>query len=185
MDDEIFPLLFILITSFLYVSHMGEGPAMNLVESLLEAFTLIWEMYDDALESIPEKHWRAGEIDYLIPARQVYHAVQTGDFYSGETPNDFPWGHKFDGGCFDTPPDKLPTMEKARLYHNEVKEKVTDWVQSVRDAGLLSRESSFPWTGSVILGRILYLLGHYRQHFGELNAELRRRGLPRIKWRTY
>jgi hypothetical protein len=36
-----------------------------------------------------------------------------------------------------------------------------------------------------VLGRVLYLLEHCRQHFGELNAELRRRGLPRIKWRTF
>ncbi len=164
---------------------MDEDSVMSISESLLESFKLIWEMYDEALETVPEEHWRAGEIDYLIPARQVYHAIQTGDFYSGETPDDFPWGHRFDGGCFDTPPDKLPTKEQAREYHDEIREKVTDWIRGSGDAGLLSREESFPWTGSVVLGRVLYLLGHYRQHFGEINAELRRRELPRIKWKTY
>ena len=71
---------------------MDADPAMSISEALLEAYTLIWEMYDDALESVPEEHWRTGEIDYLIPARQVYHAVETADFYSGASPNDFPWG---------------------------------------------------------------------------------------------
>jgi hypothetical protein len=55
----------------------------------------------------------------------------------------------------------------------------------MEDTTVLSQEGSFPWTGSVVLGRVLYLLGHYRQNFGELNAELRRRGLPRIEWKTY
>jgi len=50
------------------------NPATSVGEALLEAFKLIWEMYDDALENIPGEHWRAGEIDYLIPARQVYRA---------------------------------------------------------------------------------------------------------------
>ncbi len=47
---------------------------------------------------------------------------------------------------------------------------------------VMKPEEKFPWTGSTLLGRIIYMLGHHRQHFGELNAELRRRDLPRIKW---
>ncbi len=164
---------------------MDEYPATSIGEALIEAFKLIWEMYDEALATVPEEHWRAGEIDYLIPARQVYHAVETADFYSGASPNDFPWGQRFDSGCFDSPPEELPTREQAREYHDEVRMKVTDWIRDLDAPEILAREKSFPWTGSVVLGRALYLLGHYRQHFGELNAELRRRGLPRIKWTTY
>jgi len=160
-------------------------PATSIGEALLEAFKLIWEMYDEALENIPREHWRAGEIDYLIPARQVYHAVETADFYSGASPDDFPWGQRFDCGCFDSPPDELPSREQAREYHDEVRVKVADWIRGLDATEILAREKSFSWTGSVVLGRALYLLGHYRQHLGELNAELRRRGLPRVKWTTH
>ena len=52
------------------------------------------------------------------------------------------------------------------------------------DEGLLAPEEDYAWTGSTLLGRLLYMLAHCRQHLGEINAELRRRGLPRIKWRT-
>ena len=149
-----------------------------------EAYTLIWKMYDDAFEKIPEEHWRTGEIDYLIPARQVYHAVETADFYSSVSPDEFPRGHRFDVKCFDSPPERLPRREQAREYHEEIKTKTKAWIRGMDDPDLLVREQSFPWTGSVVLGRALSLLGHYRQHFGELNAELRRRGLPRIKWTT-
>ena len=164
---------------------MDVDPATSIGEALLEAFKLIWEMYDDVLENIPGEHWRAGEIDYLIPARQVYHAVETADFYSDISPDDFPLGQRFDGGCFDSPPEELPTREQVREYHDEVRMKVTDWIRGLDAPAILAREKSFPGTGSVVLGRVLYLLGHYRQHFGELNAELRRRGLPRIKWTTH
>ncbi len=75
-------------------------------------------MYDEALKTIPGEHWRAGEIDYLIPSRQVYHAVETADFYSGASPDDFPWGQRFDCGCFDSPPEELPSREQAREYHD-------------------------------------------------------------------
>jgi len=163
---------------------LDEDPAMSISEALLEAYTLIWKMYDDALENIPEEHWRAGEVDYLIPARQVYHAVETADFYSSASPDGFPRGQRFGGGCFDSPPEELPARGQAREYHDEVRVKVTDWIRGMGTPELLAREKSFPWTGSVVIGRALYLLGHYRQHFGELNAELRRRGLPRIKWTT-
>ncbi|UCD96137.1 MAG: hypothetical protein JSV35_06490 [Candidatus Bathyarchaeota archaeon] len=60
--------------------------------------------------------------------------------------------------------------------------KSSDWLRGLSDAGLLSPEKAFPWTGKTKLGRVMYLLAHCRQHIGEINAELRRRGLPRVKW---
>ena len=80
--------------------------------------------------------------------------------------------------------EKLPFKEMELEYHREVRRKVELWLCKMDENYLLAREEKFPWTGSTRLGRALYLLGHYRQHFGEINAELRRRGLPRIKWRT-
>ena len=48
---------------------MDVNPPISVSEALLEAYALIWEMYDDAIENIPEEHWRTGEIDYLIPPK--------------------------------------------------------------------------------------------------------------------
>ena len=69
-------------------------------------------------------------------------------------------------------------------YHQDVRNKIEEWMGNLSIEDVLEPEEKFPWTGSTILGRIIYMLGHYRQHFGELNAELRRRDLPRIKWTT-
>lgn len=157
----------------------------SIAESVVEAFSLIWDMYTEAIETIPKEHWRAGEIDYLIPARQVYHAIEAADFYSGSEAEGLKLGYRFNANWEKTPPERLPTQEGMIEYHEEMREKIGGWLRGMDDSVLLSREDEYPWTGSTILSRALYLLAHYRQHMGEINAELRRRGLPRIKWQTH
>jgi len=163
---------------------MVDKVTQSISRSLLEAFRLTWDMYEDAIKNIPEDHWRIGDIDYLIPSRIVYHVLETADFYSSSKPEGFPWGHRFNVNCWDASPEQLPTKDQARKYHEEMRDKVGDWLRGMEDSDLLSSETAFHWTGGSVLGRVLYLLSHYRQHMGEINAELRRHGLPRIKWQT-
>lgn len=164
---------------------MGDRGNRRISESLLEAFSLLWGMYRDAIENIPEEHWRTGEIDYLIPSRLMFHAIETIDGYFSP-PGGFTPGYRFNIDKWDTaPPELLPSKDQARAYLKEVKEKTESWLGSLYDSDLLSPENEYPWTGSTLLGRALYTLAHSRQHLGEVNAELRRRGLPRIKWRTF
>lgn len=68
-------------------------------------------------------------------------------------------------------------------YLNEVRAKTYDWLNSFNDEDFLVPDSVNEWTGKGRLGRALYLLSNLRQHMGELNAELRHRGIPRVKWR--
>lgn len=151
---------------------------------MLEAFSLTWEMYRDAIENIPEEHWRTGEIDYLIPSRLTLHAIESIDGYFSP-PDEFTPGYRFDIDRWDAAPaEQLPSKDQARTYLREVMEKADSWLRGLDDSDLLSPETDYPWTGSTLLGRALYALAHSRQHLGEVNAELRRRGLPRIKWRT-
>ena len=164
---------------------MVDQHASKISESIIENFSLTWEMYSEAIDSIPYEHWRTGEIDYLIPARLMLHAVETIDFYSNKSPNDFKHGYRFKIDGKTASPNQLPSKDQLRTYLEEVRDKTESWLRGLSDEDFLSHESEFPWTGSTVLGRVLYLLEHCRQHFGELNAELRRRGLPRIKWRTF
>ena len=163
---------------------MGESN-LTIVESVIEAFTLTWDMYKDAIENIPDEHWRTGDISYLVPARLIYHVLEASDFYSGSASEGFPWGYRFKVDWESASPEQLPTKEQARAYLQEMQEKVGSWLGGMEDLELLSPETEFTWTGSTVLGRALYLLVHCRQHLGEINAELRRRGLPRIEWRTF
>lgn len=158
----------------------------HLTQVLIEQFSLIFGMYEEAIETIPENQWKSGEIEYLIPARLILHAIEAGDYYTTESPEDYLWSKRFesDPEVGDIPTENLPSNKMELEYHSAVRMKIEGWLRKLSEGGLLQTEDKFPWTGSTRLGRALYILAHYRQHFGEVNAELRRRGLPRIKWRS-
>ena len=78
--------------------------------------------------------------------------------------------------------EQPPSKAHLNKYLNEVKTKTESWIQGLDESDYHATESLFPWTGSTVLGMVLYSLEHCHQHLGELNGELRRRGLPTIKW---
>jgi len=151
-------------------------------ESIIENLTLTWQMYSEAINNIPVVEWNTGEIDYLIPARQILHGIETLDYYSTTAPDAFKHGHRFNLDWQRAPPELLPSKAQLRAYLDEVKEKTENWIKGLDDEAFHGPELLFPWTGSTLLGRVLYSIEHSRHHLGELNGELRRRGLPRIKW---
>jgi hypothetical protein len=158
---------------------------MSISKSVLEIFHLTWDMYEEAIEKIPEEDWKRGEDRYLIPSRLIYHVLDSSDYYSSPKPEEYDRGYRFNINWKEAAPEQLPEKDEIKAYFKEVRSKVENWLEGMKDSDFLSLNHKFPWTGSTKLSRVLYLLSHCRQHFGELNAELRRRGLPRIKWKTY
>ena len=150
---------------------------------MVDAFRRNWDMYQELIREVPEEHWRTGDIEYLTPARIVYHVLDGADFYSNPTPKGFVGGHRFGIDWETATPEQLPTKEQTRAYLKEMMTKVDDWLRGMSDSDLLSPQKEFRWTGTTILAGAIYLLVHCRQHIGEINAELRRRGLARVKWR--
>jgi hypothetical protein len=159
----------------------------RLTNSLIEEYRLTFDMYEDAIKNIPESQWNCGAIDYLIPARLILHATEAADYYTKGTSAGYLWNKKFKADpekIGDIKPENLPTQQEMLEYHQGVRDKIETWLREMTVIDLLETEDEFPWTGSTIFSLILYILAHYRQHFGEVNAELRIRGLPRIKWGT-
>ena len=161
---------------------MGDS---SLVDTVIESFSLIWGMVEESIQSIPEEEWNTGDLQYLTPSRLILHILETEDFYTGDTPEGFPWGYRFNCDWQEAPSDKIPVQLQMLDYFNETRDKTRVWITGLGSSGLLTKESDYPWTGTTKLGRALYILSHDRQHLGEVNAELRRRGLPRAKWRTF
>ena len=151
-------------------------------ESIIENLSLTWQMYKEAINIIPDEEWKTGEIDYLIPARQILHGIETLDFYSTTAPDVYAHGYRFNLDWQRASADQLPRKDQLFTYLDEVKEKMETWINGLEDELFHSPELMYPWTGSTLLGRVLYSLEHSRHHLGELNGEFRRRGLPRIKW---
>jgi hypothetical protein len=158
----------------------------RITNALVEAFNLIFDMYEEAITKIPVSDWMNGDIDYLIPARLIMHAIEVGDRYSSDDSDDYLWSKRYNIDAeriWDMKPEDLFAKHVVHEYNHEVRMKINAWLRGMREEDLLKAEERYPWTGSTLLGRVMYILAHYRQHFGEVNAELRRRGLPRIKWR--
>lgn len=160
---------------------MVEAPS-RISESITENLQLTWQMYKEAINNIPEEEWRTGEIDYLIPARLILHGLKTLDYYSTPTPELSISDYQMKLNEQKISANQLPNQAQMNSYMKDIKEKLETWIKSLDDESFHGPETRFPWTGSTLLGRILYSLEHSRHHIGELNGELRRRGLPRVKW---
>jgi hypothetical protein len=138
-----------------------------------------------AIDQIPEEHWTAGDIDYLIPARHLLHAIDTSAGYLDDGEPDWHRADAFFGRGLDwegTPAAELPERARMREYLEHERARVGEWLASKSDEQLLAPQETCVWTGPNLLSRCIYLIRHTQAHVQEINAELRRRGLPRIAW---
>jgi len=150
--------------------------------AIAEQFARAWTMLRSAISNFPAEQWRAGDDAYLIPSRLAYHAVETADFYSRETPEDFPWGQRFGVDWAEASPEQLPTQEQILAYLDDVQPKLDAWLRKAQDTELMA-ENTFPWAGRTVLERMLYALRHTQHHIAELNLILRQRDLPSAEWK--
>jgi len=155
----------------------------RIAADLADHFERAWAMYEEAAREIPDGEWRSDGASFVAPCRHVMHAVETAEYYSGAHPNVMEWGERFGGDWLNMPEASLPTGEAILPHIQAIRVRVDAWIRGMSDEDLLSPERAFPGTGDTILGRVLYLLRHHQAHVGEINADLRTRGLPRIEWR--
>lgn len=161
------------------MSHSRTG----IVATVAEQFDRIWAQYRSAWRLIPADQWRSGPVDRLIPARHVYHGIETVAYYCRNEQPGFAWGARLGGDWETLGPDALPSQEAVGEYLEETAAQVSAWLAGLGENGMLAPQDHFGWTGPNPLGRCLYVLRHCQHHLGELNAELIRRGLDPIEWR--
>jgi uncharacterized damage-inducible protein DinB len=144
----------------------------QIAPSLAEQFDRVWRTLRSALSRLDEDQFHAGDVDFLIPRNLAYHTIETADFYSSDGPPDaFPWGYF-----------KAESKAEMLRYADEVQSKVRRWCTAQDDEQWLKEQSQWKWTGRTMLDRALYTLRHTQHHTAQINAELRRRGLPRGEW---
>jgi hypothetical protein len=137
-------------------------------------------MFEEAVRAFSADEWRIADVVYLTPARTAYHIVETAEFYSSETPDGFPWAHRFGYDWeADVGTKRLPTQDAILSYLADVRPKVEAWLNS---ADLSASDAAFPWTGGSLLDRALYLLRHNHHHVGEMWSEIKRHGHSLPDW---
>ncbi len=137
-------------------------------------------MFRSAVMVFPADEWKKGEINYLRPAGVAYHVVETLDFYFSDQPPDrFGWGSRFGVDWENKDSERLPEQGEIISYLDEMEDKFQQWLKK---ADLMAAETVYPWTGSLMLGRVVYVARHIQHHVSELSLELTRRGLQSPEW---
>ncbi|MGD0462364.1 MAG: DinB family protein [Tepidisphaeraceae bacterium] len=146
---------------------------ISIAEVLCGQFERAWQTFRDALSPLDNEQFSSADIEWLVPRNLAYHILETADFYSSDcNPDGFAWGHFI-----------AKNKDQILDYAQQVEAKVKQWLLKHRDPQFLERQSILTGTGATVLDRSLYLLRHTQHHLGQINSELRRRGLPRGQWR--
>jgi hypothetical protein len=155
----------------------------TLVNVIVKQFDAAWDMLSEAVRVMDEQDWRAGAPSHLVPARLVYHVLETADYYMHPDLSAFEWGERFGVDWETANAGGLPDQDTIAEYRLSVSSKVAAWLKSHGDSGLLEPDAIFYEEGMTYLDRALYVLRHTHQHLGELYAVLREREIPRPGWR--
>lgn len=155
---------------------MSEGPV---VEALVRQFARAWGMLREAIDNCPEDQWRVAHRESLIPARLALHVVESVDFHTGESPEAF---DRHTGANWETSPvGDLSTRSQLVDDLDKTRAETESRLRKLGDDGLTGPDASHGYFPSA-LDHALYTMRHLQHHIGELNAELKRRGLPPGKW---
>lgn len=141
-------------------------------------FDRVWASFRDALSKLSDEQYRASDCEWLAPIRLAYHVVETAEFYTHASVEDGAPPLDWDHG----PADALPSKARLLADLDRVQPLVRDWLLATPDATFLAPEPDFNDSGGTRLDRALCSLRHAQHHLGQINAELRRRDLPRGKW---
>ncbi len=151
---------------------------------LKEQFHRQWGTLHDVIDGLPEEQWKVGDIESLVPARLVYHILAGTELYDRSTTyEEYRSRQRFTLDWQAAPAAELPGRAAILELLEHLREGTDEWLESLGDDGLAADDEGFPWTGKKKIGRAMYLLRHTQNHIGELNSEMKRRNLPRGKWR--
>lgn len=153
-------------------------------DALVDHFQRVCAMLQSAFETFPDQAWCDEAEDCRAPSRIAYHILLSSERYTWQgLADEYIPKRRFSLNWETTPLAQLPTKAEFLQHFRTMAEEILNWLRSHGDTGLASSKPTFPWTGSCMLGQALYLLRHLQHHLGELNTELRRKGLPAGDWR--
>jgi hypothetical protein len=153
----------------------------DVVRSVSDQFQRTLDTFREAVLAFPENEWRRGDLDYLRPAGVAFHFLETIDYYTSDLPADrFPWGARFGVDWEESDSSKLPSQDQIIEYLDDIESNLSGWLKST---DFMSAEDMFPYVGSILLARAMYLLRHNQHHVAEMCLELTRRGYASPGWK--
>jgi uncharacterized damage-inducible protein DinB len=146
--------------------------------ALADQFARSWWMLRDAISRFPDASWYAEPVAGMVPAQRAYHAVYWADAYARRSRNEI--ANKPDPENADV--RALPCRDDLLSYADEVAARIDGLLRGGTDRKLLSAYRTRR-TGACLFERLIYVLRHNMQHYGELQTMLRQLGLKPGEWR--
>lgn len=158
---------------------------MSMTAHMARQFDIVWGMIGEAVAVLPDTEWKSGADGPSTPVIQLAHIAAGIALYLPPPGKHWPRWCEDETGHFDwrLRPDPGPGREEFGRFCSDVRAAVAAWLATVDDAALLQEASPGDWRGNCRFDLLMYVLRHSQHHLGELNAELRRRGIERPKWR--
>ncbi|MHA1989473.1 MAG: hypothetical protein ACW981_02680 [Candidatus Hodarchaeales archaeon] len=145
-------------------------------------------MLERAIDQISEQNLIKNENDWMF-VKNVYHIIETAEFYNGDSPKDFPWGKRANIDFEERNNDNVNNIKYSLLskiflksYLFEIKEKVEKKLNMIEERDILLQDPFSGGNEQTTFDKYLYLLRHNMHHIGELNKALRDNKEKRIDW---
>ncbi|MFX0121272.1 MAG: DinB family protein [Promethearchaeota archaeon] len=162
-------------------------PEKKIGSILAKEFQNSWNMLRQALENITEENWFTKINDWSY-SWNVFHIIETAEFYSRDTPIGMNWGERaginWETNSEDEINRKLSNITKESLlpYLEEIENRILVILNTSTDDDFF-KVDSFDQGNLFVLEKMIYLLRHNMHHIGELNKALRDSNCQRISWR--
>jgi hypothetical protein len=154
-----------------------------ITDDLLDQYRRSFGMIRSELARLSEEQWIAGAPSFLSPVVLTMHTLDCLDYYFVEdAEQEYRWGHRFGGGWWELPIERLPDRASAGAYLAELEARVATRLRSLTDKELASPFPIADGSGKTWLGHYVYGLRHTTHHMGELAAISARLGNDAGSW---
>lgn len=152
-------------------------------DELLDHFTRQFNTLDSLFAVVNEKAWVHKDPHLKGAWQWMTHILELIEYYFGDVKTDeFRFGHRFDLDWEIAETDRVPGMEEMKQYLDDVRRQVLSFLHARTDADFSSRQTLYLWTGTTLLGRMMYVLRHTQQHIGDINRTLGHCGCRAMVW---
>lgn len=137
---------------------------------LIRKFDHTWRLFHHTVSEFDETTWLQTGRGQITPAGFSLHILQSTKFYLEDKSSiTFASGKAFEPKWNTVKKEDLPSQEDILSCAKDFQQKVTNWINEM---DILSKNTSFDWTGEINLGTVLFMLHHMVFHVGELSALL-------------
>jgi hypothetical protein len=136
----------------------------------IQQYEHTWRVFERIVKDFDNDAWIHAGRGTTTPVRIAFHILKGVKYYLEDSSTIlFESGKSFEGDCWETEEEDLPSQNDIVACIDELKDKTEKWLSEM---DFDSENRSFEWAGETKLGVVLFLLRHNVYHIGELSSLL-------------